>query len=49
MTFKYTVRRRSYKFYNGVFENGVSVFLRLGSRLFHSIMVDGKKEFLKKL
>ena len=24
-------------------------FLRLGSRLFHSIIVDGKKRFLKKL
>ena len=24
-------------------------FLRLGSKLFHSIMADGKKEFLKKL
>ena len=24
-------------------------FLRLGSKLFHSIIADGKKEFLKKL
>ena len=27
----------------------LSNFLRWGSRLFHSIMVDGRKEFLKKL
>ena len=37
--------RRSNKFRDAIFENNK----RVGSKLFHSMIVEGKKEFLKKL
>ena len=50
MTIINRVWRWSYGLKNIAFKNRkVSDFLRGGSRLFDSIMVDGKKEFLKKM
>ena len=50
MTFKCTICRRSYKLYYDVSESSTSTeFIKLGSRLFHSIIVDEKEKFLNKL
>ena len=50
MTIINRVWRWSYELKNVAFKKRkVFRFLRAGSKLFHSIIVDGKKEFLEKL
>ena len=45
ITIKNITCRRSNKFQDTIFENSK----RVGSKLFHSMIAEGKKEFLKKL